>query len=87
MTAVAKSDAKIAATTKSWYLVHDNINMAFCKYDQCLDSLDSFESGTAATLVIQEEYTDLRYQPDPIQLELSDLLPNSSNELHLQSVI
>ncbi|KAG0009744.1 hypothetical protein BGZ82_003884 [Podila clonocystis] len=34
LTTEAKAEAKNAATTKSWYLIHDNINMAFRKYDQ-----------------------------------------------------
>lgn len=76
LTTEAKAEAKNAATTKSWYLIHDNINMAFRKYDQRLDNQDSFESGTAATIVIQEEFNDLGYKPGPIDLQLSDLLPN-----------
>ncbi|KAG0316252.1 hypothetical protein BG000_004923 [Podila horticola] len=63
MTASAKDDAKRAATTKSWYLIHDNINMAFRKYDQRIENQDSFESGTAATLIIQDKFDDLGYRP------------------------
>ncbi|KAG0081950.1 hypothetical protein BGZ93_002591 [Podila epicladia] len=87
LTTEEKAVAKNAATTKSWYLIHDNINMAFRKYDQRLDNQDSFESGTAATLVIQEEFNNLGYKPGPINLQLSDLLPNEGNEQHLRSVI
>ncbi|KAF9321398.1 hypothetical protein BG006_002616 [Podila minutissima] len=87
LTMEAKAEAKNAATTKSWYLIHNNINMAFHKYDQQLDNQDLFKSGTAATLVIQEEFNDLGYKPGLINLQLSDLLLNKDNKQHLQSVI
>ncbi|KAG0308588.1 hypothetical protein BGZ99_001111 [Dissophora globulifera] len=87
LTTAAKKDAKKASKTKPWYLVYDNINMAFRKYDQRLDNQDSFESGTAATLVIRECSDEIGYLQGPIQLQVSDLMPSQDNEAHLRSAI
>ena len=38
--------------TYPWFGCHDNINLGFKVYEQCLGNRDHFDSGTAATIVI-----------------------------------
>ncbi|KAF9177180.1 hypothetical protein BGZ51_009033, partial [Haplosporangium sp. Z 767] len=56
LTKDANEQAKIMAQNQPWYIVYDNINMAFRKYDQRLSNQDSFDSGTTATVVISESF-------------------------------
>jgi hypothetical protein len=35
-----------------WFGCHDNVNLGFKVYEQCMDNRDRFDSGTVATIII-----------------------------------
>ncbi|KAF9973374.1 hypothetical protein BGZ65_009297 [Modicella reniformis] len=70
---------KVKATVKehAWYVVYDNINLAFRKHNQRTLNQDSFESGTTASVIMSKLSAELERDPDPLRhLCLEDLIPS-----------
>ncbi|KAF9536145.1 hypothetical protein EC957_012380, partial [Mortierella hygrophila] len=73
--------------SKPWFLVYDNINFASPKSDQRIDNADAFESGTAATVVMTDDYiTSDNIRPSYRRLCVQDLIPNEDSFAHIQAV-
>ncbi|KAF8908394.1 hypothetical protein BGZ58_006095, partial [Dissophora ornata] len=71
------------------YLVYDNINFALRRSDQRSNNVDSFESGTTATIVVGEDpgEPDRRSNTEIYQrLNADDLTPDAGNVEHLSLV-
>jgi len=51
LTIDAREQVKKAVTKHDWYIVYDNINIANKHHHQRIDKRDTFDNGTAATLI------------------------------------
>ncbi|KAG0310306.1 hypothetical protein BG000_007088, partial [Podila horticola] len=52
MTKDAQNQVKKAVLDNDWFVVYDNINIAMKHHHQRINKLDTFENGTAATVVL-----------------------------------
>lgn len=85
LTKDARQTVKCVAKKESWYIVYDNINMAFRKHNQGLYNQDSFDSGTTATAIVSKEFVEEGSDPCPARhLCLADLYMDAENNAHLQ---
>ncbi|KAG0244526.1 hypothetical protein BG011_002969 [Mortierella polycephala] len=85
LTKDAHQTVKCGAKKESWYIVYDNINMAFRKRNQRLYNQDSFDSETTATVIISKEFVEEESDPCPARhLYLADHCMDTENNAHLQ---
>ncbi|KAF9176923.1 hypothetical protein BGZ51_009411 [Haplosporangium sp. Z 767] len=86
LTEDSRKNVKSVARVKPWYLVYDNINMAFRKHDQRLNNQDSFDSGTTATIIISTIHAEEESgRSGARHLCLADLMPSKDNDIHLRN--
>ncbi|KAK3811371.1 MAG: hypothetical protein JOS17DRAFT_842962 [Linnemannia elongata] len=79
--------AKIAAGKGPIILVWDNVNMSFRKADQRTNNSDSFQSGTAGTLIIGAPLGKIISLQDAYNmLTTSDLTPNNDDFIYFDQV-
>ncbi|KAF9919002.1 hypothetical protein BX616_003252, partial [Lobosporangium transversale] len=72
------------------FLVYDNINFATQKCDQRSNNVDSFESGTTATMVVGEDpgnQNQRTYAETYGKLKADDLMSDTENAKHLDFVL
>ena len=60
-----------AIQTSPWLLVYDNLNIAMKAYEQRLDNLSHFDSGTAGTIFV---FKDPAAPQLPMTSEMQDVL-------------
>ncbi|KAF9342950.1 hypothetical protein BGX26_006523, partial [Mortierella sp. AD094] len=71
---------------KPWILVYDNINIARRKYDQRLQSMDEFDSGTTASVIIGDYFSGDFASDTYHRLCADDFLPSDANSQHFKKV-
>ncbi|KAI7818762.1 hypothetical protein BC939DRAFT_461935 [Gamsiella multidivaricata] len=78
----ASTKAREAANTKPFYIVYDNINIAFRKHDQRLFNQDSFDNGTTATLIVSDVTAEEEMETNSAKhLRFKDLLPKHDHNI------
>ncbi|KAG0012513.1 hypothetical protein BGZ82_002575, partial [Podila clonocystis] len=81
----AMAQVRHVVKTQSWYLVYDNINFPLRKSDQRSNNVDTFESGTTATVVIGDDLGTVDQLRPPFGLlRMEDLVPDDANVLHFK---
>ncbi|KAG0260428.1 hypothetical protein BG011_001899 [Mortierella polycephala] len=87
LTKDANEQVKNIAQDQPWYIVYDNIKMAFRKYDQRLSNQDSFDSGATATVVISESFGEEEQDRNAVQcLCQQDLMISKASSDHMLNV-
>lgn len=77
----------IAAEKKTFFIVYDNINMAFWHQDQCIDNKNTFENGATATLIVTSKQPGIERTRDPTRyLTAAALHPTREQNDHLASM-
>ncbi|KAG0349917.1 hypothetical protein BGZ54_004123 [Gamsiella multidivaricata] len=87
LTTDASKKVQAAVKEKDWYVVYDNINIAFRRSDQRLLNTDTFENGALATIIICDTHCEPDLDDNPARhLTLDHLIPHADNEDHLRLV-
>ncbi|KAG0010922.1 hypothetical protein BGZ81_002488 [Podila clonocystis] len=86
LTKDAMERIKEAVTNNDWYIMYDNINIANKHQHQRVDKRDTFDNGTAATLILLPSDNDKPAAATPALLHPENTRPEVTADLFFPSV-